>query len=510
MVKKGKIIINLDEVIGTINPNIYGHFAEHIGELIYPGIWVGEDSEIPNEEGIRKDVVEALKKIRPPVIRWPGGCFADTYHWMDGIGPREERPVRVSFWGDEETNQFGTDEFLKFCSMVGAEPYICLNVGSGSPEEARSWVEYCNYGGNSYYAQLRAKNGHPEPYRVKYWGVGNENWGCGGCFTPQDYALEYRRFANFIKRFCVPFSAWGEIELIACGHTEREWNWRLMESLKDHIYLVDHVSIHYYFHAYGGDIKFSDEDYFNLLLSIQQLEYHIQQAINIVDYFAEQRKNIGIIVDEWGTWYPEANMKNKLRQQNTLRDAILAASVLNLFNRYSRKVVMANISQLVNVLQALFLTEGNKMIVTPTYHVFDMYKYHMANDALKVETSSPILKEPPSLPKPFFVSIPLRKPKPLTTLDVSASINKDRKELIITLVNQSLDEEVETEILLKGNREMEDGRKIVLTAGDVRAFNDFDAPERVKPSEETIEAKGKSFIYSAPPHSVNTLLVKLK
>ncbi len=516
MVEKCKATIDLDETVGKINPNIYGQFAEHIGELIYPGIWVGEESNIPNDDGIRKDLLEALKRINPPVIRWPGGCFADSYHWQDGIGPREKRPRRVNLWG-EESNQFGTDDFLNLCSKVGAKPYICLNVGSGSPEEASSWVEYCNYGGNSYYAKLRAENGHPEPYRVRYWGVGNENYGCGGCFKPHEYAQEYRRFAGYIKRFSLPLSKeWCEIELVACGYTEtREWNLKFMEDMKDYINLVDHLSIHHYFGGAGGDINFTDEEYYRLLAQVQELEYQIRQAIGIVDFFAEGRKDIGIIVDEWGSWHPQATEHLKrfdrlLRQQNTLRDAILAASVLNLFNRYSRKVVMTNISMMVNALHSLFLTNGSRMVTTPTYHVYDMYKEHMANRAVKVEASSPILKEAPPPPKVFPVPIPLRRPKPLMTLDLSASVDMREKQLVITLVNQSLDEEMETEIYLKGSKEMNEGKVTLLTAKDVRSYNDFDTPNSVKPSQETIKIKGKTMIHSAPPHSVNTLNIKIE
>ncbi|MEM2527224.1 MAG: alpha-L-arabinofuranosidase C-terminal domain-containing protein, partial [Candidatus Bathyarchaeia archaeon] len=350
--RKSILNVRLYERIDVIDPKIFGHFIEHLGRCIYPGIWVGKDSNIPNEDGLRRDVVEAFKSVRAPIIRWPGGCFADAYHWEDGIGPVNLRPRRLNiWWGGEESNEFGTDEFIKLCRVVGAEPYICVNVGSGSPSEALAWLEYCNYVGNTKYARLRAENGHPEPYNVIYWGVGNENWGCGGSFDPVYYAWEYRRFATFLKQ------ADPRIKLIVCGHIFGDWNYRVMETLRNFIHLVDYLSIHYYFfrnqQRYGDDIKFTDEQYLNLLFDVQHLEYQIKQAIQAIDLFSEGRKDIGIAVDEWGVWHPQATNENGLYQQNTLRDAILAASVLNLFIKYSRKVKIANLAQAVNVLQSI-------------------------------------------------------------------------------------------------------------------------------------------------------------
>jgi len=514
MIEKSILTVKLDEVIGTINPNIYGHFIEHQGRCIYPGIWVGYHSKIPNVNGLRKDVVEALKRIKAPVIRWPGGCFADVYHWEDGIGPIDQRPRCPSLsWGrppclGEESNEFGTDEFMMFCKSVGAEPYLCINVGSGSPEEARSWLEYCNYAGSSRYAKLRAKNGHPKPFGVKYWGVGNESWGCGGLFDPTYYAWEYRRFANFLK------GADPSIQLIACGHTSRDWNFKFMENLRDDfgywIDLIDHLSIHYYFrhNSFGGDVEFTDEQYFNLLLDVQNLEYQIQQTINIVDFFSEKRKNIGIVVDEWGVWHPQATCKSELYQQNTLRDAILAAVVLNLFNKYSDKVVMANIAQAVNLLQSLCLTKGEKTVLTPTYYVYDLYKSHMGSKALKVEIQSPIIKI--HSPRGGLE----RKLKPLQALDASASLREDGN-LVITLVNQSLKEDLETEIRLVGARVcseevFEEVELVILNAEDVREYNDFNAPNKVIPKEDTLKIKGRILKYVVPKHSISRLVLMLK
>jgi alpha-N-arabinofuranosidase len=502
-----RLIVGLDEAISDIDPNIFGHFIEHLGRCIYPGIWVGRGSSIPNEDGLRLDVIRAFSSIGASIIRWPGGCFADTYHWMDGIGPIEYRPRRINiWWGGEETNEFGTDEFVKLCKLVGAEPYICVNVGSGSPEEALAWLEYCNYTVASKYAKLRVENGHPEPYRVKYWGIGNESWGCGGSFDPVYYAWEYRRFATFLKQ------ADRSIKLIACGHTSTDWNHRFMEAIKNFIHLIDYLSIHYYFfrnpQRYGEDINFTDEQYFNLLFDIQHLEHEIKQAMLIIDFFSEGRKDIGIAIDEWGVWHPQATVENGLYQQNTLKDAILAASTLNLFIKYSNKVRMANIAQAVNVLQSICLTKDEKTILTPTYYVFKLYQSHMKNIALKTEVISPIIKEPT---KEDLVGLQKthRKLEPLKAIDASASINQDKTKLVITLTNKSLDEDLDVNIKFTGDYNVQEGRLAFITSKDIRSYNDFDSPNNVYIVEEPLMAKGNTFSFTAERHSINRLILKL-
>ncbi len=424
-------------------------------------------------------------------------------------GAEGEPPRRPNlWWGGEDSNAFGTDEFLTFCHYLDTEPYICVNVGSGSPEEASAWLEYCTYGGESHYAQLRAANGHPEPYTVRYWGVGNENWGCGGQFDPVSYAREYRRFAAYLKGRVRDAPA---RQLVACGHTRGDWNLRFLETVQDHFFLLDHLSIHYYFsgrrNPFGGDIAFTEDEYFNLLLDVQNLEYHLQQTMAVVDYFAAQRKDIGIIVDEWGTWHLQATVEAGLYQQNTLRDAILAAVVLNLFNRYSSRLSMANLAQTVNVLQSLCLTKGEQTILTPTYHVYDMYQTHMGGAALKVEVQSPIIREP--LPTPLSPRAPTRTLKPLHAIDASASLSPNGRRLTITLVNQSLDA-VETEIRLVGGRAVEQGDVRVLTASDIRDHNDFDAPNTVAPQTESVKMKGPRIIYEAPKHAISAFILHLQ
>ncbi len=505
MAGKCRIAVKLDSVMATIDPNIYGHFIEHLGSCIYPGIWVGKRHKAADKYGFRKEVVEALRNVCAPVVRWPGGCFADFYHWEDGIGPSGERPNRINlWWGGLETNEFGTDEYARFCSVVGAEPYICLNVGSGNPKEASSWLEYCNFEGKSSYARLRAKNGYRKPHNVRYWGIGNENYACGGSFDPLHYASEYRRFATFLKRFDP------SVKLIACGHTAGDWNLRFMESLKDQLHLIDYLSIHHYFgdkKRYGSDVEFTEDQYLNLVGDTQYLEQKLQQTIRIVDYFCHGKKEVGIAVDEWGVWHPQANLESGLFQQNTLRDAILAGVVLNMFNRHSTKVKMANIAQTINVLQSLCLAKGEETVLTPTYHVYSLYRGHMGKSAVEVTVDSPPLKMPEQSTNSVKGTSVIRKPN---LLDVSASIGQEGNRLILTCVNQDLLGDLDVEVNLVGNKEVDGGEMAILTADDVRAHNDFGSPKEVEPIRQPIDASGKKFTKVLPRHSISSLDLRLK
>ena len=379
---EGTIRIFLEEPIARINPNIYGHFAEHLGRCIYEGIWVGEDSAIPNTDGIRNDVFEAMKRIKPPVIRWPGGCFADDYHWEDGVGPRDQRPRTINaHWGQViDTNEFGTHEFVEFCRRVGAAPYICGNVGSGSPRELRDWVEYCNFSGDSTRARQRAANGHPESFRVKYWGVGNENWGCGGNFDPEDYAVEYKRFSTFLFDFQD-----APLYLIACGPSSNnaQWTHKFFEKLGRRR-RIHGFAAHYYCGTAGTSTEYTVEQWYQLIHRASLMENLVVQQRAIMDGYDPERR-IGLIVDEWGTWHPPESGRERrfLWQQNTLRDALVAALSLDIFNRHADKVVMGNIAQTINVLQAMILTEEEKMLVTPTGHVYGMYAPHQGARSLR-------------------------------------------------------------------------------------------------------------------------------
>lgn len=361
-----------------INKNIYGHFSEHLGRCIYGGVYVGENSDIPNVNGMRTDVVQALKKIGVPVLRWPGGCFADEYHWEDGIGPKEtrKRMVNTNWGGVVEDNSFGTHEFMELCRQIGCEPYVNANVGSGTVREMAEWVEYMNSTGDSTVVQKRWANGHKEPFNLKYLGVGNENWGCGGNMRPEYYADEYRRYQTFCRNY-------GDNKLyrIACGPSSGDWNWtdKLMERAGRYL---DAITLHHYTVPYAWDKKgsatdFDADEYYLTLRNAAYMDTLIRGHLAIMDKYDHEHR-VGLIVDEWGTWFdcePGTN-PGFLYQQNTMRDAMVAALTLDIFNSHCDRVVMANIAQMVNVLQAVILTDGAKMICTPTYHVFDFYKAH--------------------------------------------------------------------------------------------------------------------------------------
>lgn len=489
-----KINIYLEETISTINKNIYGHFAEHLGRCIYEGVWVGEDSSIPNTNGIRDDVVEALKKLKPPVVRWPGGCFADDYHWRDGIGHRENRPRRINtHWGQViETNEFGTHEFIEFCRRIGAEPYICGNVGSGTPREMRDWVEYCNFPGDSTLAQERAQNGHPEPFRVKYWGVGNENWGCGGNFDPEDYAAAYRRFTTFLFSF-----EDAPLYLIACGPAgnNTDWTHRFFQKLGNRR-RIHAFAAHYYCGTAGTATEYTVQQWYELIQRASKLEDLVIQQRAIMDGYDAERR-IGLIVDEWGTWHPPTPGRHPrfLWQQNTLRDGLVAALSLDIFNRHADKVVMANIAQTINVLQSMILTEEEKMLTTPTYHVYEMYSPHQNAQALRTSFSADSIS--------FKVG---EEERQVFGLSGSSSLKDD--ELFLTVVNTHADEPIEASINLYGGRAKK-GKARVLTHEDIHAHNTFDVPDNVMPKDEEISVDGSSINYRFEPASVTAISMKL-
>ena len=466
----------LSEPIGVINPNIYGHFMEHLGGCIYDGVWL-------DDQGLCGDVIDALRPLRPPVVRWPGGCFADDYHWQDGIGPRERRPRRVNLhWGGVlESNHFGTHEFISFCRAIGAQPYISGNVGSGSPRELRDWVEYCNHPGGSTLTELRRSNGAEQPFNVQYWGVGNEPWGCGGHFTPEDYASEYRRFATYLRGF-------GEtpLYLIAAGPdgNDPQWTRRFFQKLHDYrpFTRINAFAAHYYCGTAGTATEYTEAQWYELLLKAAKMEDLIVQQRTLMDEFDPQRK-IQLIVDEWGTWHPPTPGRNPafLWQQNTLRDALVAAITLNIFNRHADKIAMANIAQTLNVLQALLLTEKGKVIRTPTYHVYDLYKNHQGARSLRIESAA----------------------------DLNASASLKQSTLTLTAVNPKIARPLEMQINLRGSSAIL-VRQTVLTDQDIQAHNTFDNPARLTPQEpRVLPLRGESFTYTFAPQSLTRLEMSL-
>ncbi|HCW54071.1 MAG TPA: alpha-N-arabinofuranosidase [Clostridium sp.] len=465
-----KLVINTHNKKGKINKEIYGHFSEHLGRCIYEGIYVGENSPIPNVNGMRKDVVQALKEIKIPVLRWPGGCFADEYHWKDGIGAKENRKKMINtHWGGVvEDNSFGTHEFMELCRQLECEPYINGNLGSGTVQEMSEWVEYLTFDGVSPMADERKKNGHEEPWKVKFFGVGNENWGCGGNMTPEFYGNMYRRYQTYCRNY-------GENKLykIACGPNVDDYNWT-EGVMKVAANFMDGLSLHYYTHPGGWEHKgpatgFDDKMWYQSMRKTLYMEELIDKHIEIMNRY-DKEKRVGLIVDEWGGWYDVEPGTNPgfLYQQNTMRDALIAGINLNVFNKHSDRVVMANIAQMVNVLQAVILTEGEKMVLTPTYHVFNMYKNHQDATLLgsHIETENIGVEDCNMVP------------------NLNESVSMDAEGRInITINNLSITDayDVEGVIIDKKVKSV----KAQLLTNDMNAHNTFDNPEAVKPVEFT-------------------------
>lgn len=497
-----KLFIDGSNKKGKINKEIYGHFSEHLGRCIYEGLYVGEDSPIPNTKGMRNDVVEALKRMSIPVLRWPGGCFADEYHWMDGIGDKASRKKMINtHWGGVvEDNSFGTHEFMELCRQLGCKVYINGNVGSGTVREMSEWIEYLTFEGVSPMAQLREKNGHKDPWDVEYFGVGNENWGCGGNMTPTYYANEYRRYQTYVRNY----NADKRIFKIACGANVDDYHWtmKVMETCFDHSPAQSHgfmdgLSLHYYttpgnWESKGSATQFDEKEYYNTLQKTFYIETLIKRHGAIMDQY-DPAGAVGLIIDEWGTWYDVEPGTNPgfLYQQNTMRDALVAGINLNIFNKNCNRVKMANIAQLINVLQAVILTEGDKMLLTPTYHVFEMFKAHQDGQLLDSYIES---KE---------IGIGEYK---VANVTESASQDKDGN-IHITINNLSLEESCLIESVIKD-------RKIAAVKGEIltnkmNAMNTFDAPDTVKKEAfKSIETTDTGFTLTIPPCSVLHITVE--
>lgn len=488
-----KVIIQADQPGHTINPNIYGQFAEHLGHCIYEGIWVGEDSAIPNTRGIRNDVVEALRKLDVPVLRWPGGCFADEYHWKDGIGPRDERPkmVNTNWGGVVENNHFGTHEFFDLCEQLGTEPYVCGNVGSGTVQEMMDWVEYMTSDAESPMANLRRENGREKPWKLKYFGVGNESWGCGGNMRPEYYADLYRRYNTFVKNY-----SGNEVFRIAGGANADDYNWTEVV-MKESGSLMDGLSLHYYtiptgvfFGDKGAATGFPEQQWHSTLWQALRIDELIARHSAIMDKYDPEKK-VAMIVDEWGIW---ANVEagtepGFLYQQNSIRDALVAALSLHVFHRHGERVTMANIAQVINVLQAMVLTDKEKMLLTPTYHVFEMFRVHQGAQVVPVEIETePYVQEGLSVPK----------------IDAAATLAQDGA-IHMSLVNLLPDDSVMAEVKVFG-KTTKSIRGRLLTAEKIDSHNTFDQPDRVKPKEVTgASLQNNTISIELPAKSVQVL-----
>ncbi len=456
---------------GQIIPKeIYGQFSEHLGSCIYGGLWVGKDSPIANQDGYRLDVLNALKKLQVPVLRWPGGCFADDYHWMDGIGPQEQRTkISNNNWGGTiEDNSFGTNEFLNLCELIGCEPYISGNVGSGTPEELAKWVEYMTSDSESTTANLRRQNGRDKPWKVKFLGIGNEAWGCGGNMVPEYYSNLFRRYTTYTRNY-----NGNRLYKIASGASDTDYNWTEV-CMKNIGTKMDAIAVHYYTAmgwngSKGSATNFTTDDYYRTIAKAVAIEPCIRKHIEIMDKYDPQGR-VDLLVDEWGTWWdvePGTN-PGHLFQQNTMRDAIVASMTLDIFHKYTRRIKMANIAQVVNVLQSMILTKSDQMVLTPTYHVFEMYKVHQDAEFLPVDYTTQVLAETDKGETP------------------SLSVTASRRDGAVNVCITNPQADVAQKIILtwdklgKVKKNEISGR--ILTAKSINDYNDFGKKETVAPA----------------------------
>jgi len=481
------VVIRADEEIGVIRPELHGQFAEHLGSCIYGGLWVGKDSRISNINGYRRQAIDYLHELGIPVLRWPGGCFADDYHWREGIGAPERRPKRVNIhWGGYvEDNSFGTHEFMGLCRLIGAQPYLAGNVGSGSPSELRDWIEYCNYPSGSALSDERAANGSPEPFGVRYWGVGNESWGCGGDMRPEEYADEFRRYSVYLRSFgpTRPF-------LIASGPNGNDAGWSrgVLDGLLHH--MPDGFAMHYYSGGADHPADFTAAHAADQLSSFAKVEQAVIQQRALLDEY-DGGNRVALLLDEWGVWdnltREEQARNGRLWQQITMRSGVAAGLGLNLFNRQADKLYMANIAQIVNVLHSLLLTDGAQgehCVRTTTYHVFALFKPHRSQTSVRTETqdSSP--------------------------LGLSVSASKANGQLVASFVNPHTDADIPVDCALEGARAAS-GSGLILHDSDWNAFNSFDAPDRIIPRPLEIRVEGGTRVrFDLPRMSVATVTLQ--
>ncbi len=493
---QNQVIINGDQGKTTIDKHIYGHFAEHLGRCIYGGFYVGENNtKIPNKNGVRTDVIEALKKMKIPNLRWPGGCFADTYHWKDGIGPKKQRPSMVnSWWGNvTEDNSFGTHDFLDMCEMLGTEPYLAGNVGSGTVKELSDWVQYVNHEGVSPMSNLRKENGRDKPWNVNFWGVGNEAWGCGGNMKPEYYANIYRQYATFMS----DWSKDSKLFRIASGANSTDLNWTEVLMRDIPLNMLDGLALHHYsvidWNKKGPSVAYDEDLYFKTMKQALRMDELIQKHATIMDKYDPQKK-VAMVVDEWGGWYDVEPGTNPgfLYQQNTIRDAMIAGTTLNIFHKHCDRVRMANLAQTINVLQAVILTNEEKMIMTPTYHVLEMYNVHQDATMLPVDVQTN--------------NYTFNNEK-LPAVSVSASRDKSGATHV-SLVNIDLSKPQEITINLHGIKASGvTGR--ILTSAKVQDHNTFENPDKVKPAAfKGASIKGETLKVTLPPVSVVVLELK--
>jgi len=488
------LVVNGYDPKTIISRHIYGHFSEHLGRCIYDGFWVNDSMNVPKKDRIRLDVVEALKKIKIPNLRWPGGCFADEYHWRDGIGPRKQRPTMINTnWGNvTEDNSFGTHEFLDLCSLLGCEPYITGNVGSGTVEEMSKWIEYLNFDGLSPLTTLRKENGRATPWNVSFWGVGNESWGCGGSMTPEYYSDQFKRYATFAKNY--PNA---RLKKIATGPNSEDYNWTdvIMKNIGTRMW---GLSLHYYtvprtWGNKGSATDFDEKEYLTTMQKCLKMDEMITKHSTIMDKY-DPEKRVSLVVDEWGIWTNVEPGTNPafLYQQNSLRDALVAGTTLNIFNNHSDRVRMANLAQTINVLQSLILTQGNKILLTPTYHVFDLYKVHQDAKLLPIHLNSP------------DYTIDNQK---IPAVNVSAS-QDSTGAVHISLVNLDASKKITVQTTLEGiSWKTVEGQ--IITSAKFTDVNSFDKPDNIKPTVfKGAKKSGNELTAELPPLSIVVLELK--
>jgi alpha-N-arabinofuranosidase len=514
-----RIEILTAESLGAISPYIYGHFTEHLGGVIYDGVWVGRNSKVPNLDGIRRALVEHMRKIKAPVVRYPGGCFADSYDWRDGVGPADKRPRRTNFWAGAENaqspashkyepNEFGTNEFAHFCRLIGAQPYLAANVRSLPAEQFYRWVEYCNSPpGSTTLADLRAAAGYPQPFNVRFWGVGNESWGCGGDFTPQEYGEEFRRFLSWVPSYGL------KLDFVASGPNDNNWDWTrgLFEEIARkgpfsfrNIY---GLALHYYSwnlsrgrtqdwnQGKGDAVRFDAVDWYELLRQGDQMESLILGHWQVMGELDKQH-HVKLVVDEWGPWYKpgsEITPGDILEQMPTLRDAVFSGMTLDTFNRHPDKVALAACAQLINCLNSLYLAHEDNFVVTPVGHVFAMYAPHQGGQALRTIFSAPRVNYQ-------------RDGQPASFWGLQGSASLQGKELFLTVVNPAVSEPREAEIVIRGAR-ARSAAATVLTASDIHAHNTFAQPEAVVPHAQPVD---NAAVFTFPPASVTALRLELE
>ncbi len=492
-------IISLDAADAKfiINKNIYGHFAEHLGNCIYNGFYVGDSNKtIPNTNGIRNDIIAALKKLKVGTLRWPGGCFADTYQWKDGIGPKNKRPSIVNRWwgGVTEDNSFGTHDFLDMCKVIGCDPYLAANVGSGTVQNFIDWIQYVNFKpGSSPMAILREQNGQKQPWDVKIWGVGNEAWGCGGNMKPDHYANIYRQYATFMTDWVNSDSLFR----VASGANVDDYNWTETLMREIPLNILEGVALHHYsfvkWSEKGSATDYSEEQYFTTMKTALKMEEMVTKHSVIMDKY-DPKKKIALVVDEWGGWYNVEPGTNPgfLYQQNTMRDAMIAGLTLNIFHNHCERVRMANLAQAVNVLQSVILTSKEKMILTPTYHVMEMYNVHQDATMIPVKIIS------------NNYSFGTEK---LPAVSVSAS--KDKSGVThISLVNIDASKSQDIAVNVNGGKYTAVSGRII-TSKKLQDFNSFNEPNKIQPVEfKDAKLSGNSLQVKLPPFSVVVLTLK--